>query len=35
MGDSVMDSWVSVAVVAALLGIGMVALIEGGRHLAL
>ena len=35
MGDSVMGSWVSVAAAAVLLGIGMVALIEGGRHLAL
>ena len=35
MGDSVMGSWVAVAAVALLLGVGMVALIEGGRHLAL
>jgi len=35
MGDSVIGSWVSVAAVALLLGVGMVALIETGRQLAL
>ena len=35
MGDAVISSWMSLAALAVLFGVGMVALIEGGRHLAL
>ena len=35
MGDPITDSWMSLGAVAVLLGVGMVALIEGGRRLAL
>ena len=35
MGDAVINSWMSLAALAVLFGVGMVALIEGGRHLAL
>jgi hypothetical protein len=35
MADWIMGSWMSLAAVALLLGVGMVALIEGGRYLAL